>query len=100
MQIVARSLKDVPPERTAFYSSGRSSNEAAFLLQSFARVFGTNNVMNCSYYCHQASGVGLKMAFGTGTATIQLDDISRCDLVVLLGANPASNHPRMMTMLA
>lgn len=93
-------MKGTTPERTAFYSSGRSSNEAAFLLQAFARVYGTNNVMNCSFYCHQASGVALKMAFGTGTATVELEDLTRCDLVVLLGANPASNHPRLMTQLA
>ncbi|MDW4653145.1 molybdopterin-dependent oxidoreductase, partial [Escherichia coli] len=67
---ISATLKQANPERTAFYSSGRSSNEAAFLLQSFARVYGTNNVMNCSFYCHQASGVALKMAYGTGTATI------------------------------
>ncbi|MBK9143485.1 MAG: FdhF/YdeP family oxidoreductase [Candidatus Melainabacteria bacterium] len=88
------------PDQVAFYASGRSSNEASFLLQSFARVYGTNHVMNCSYYCHQASGVGLKMAFGTGTATITLEDIAACDLVFLIGANPASNHPRLMTQLA
>lgn len=100
MQIAASALKETTPERAAFYASGRSSNEAAFLLQMLARVYGTNNVMNCSYYCHQASGVGLKLAFGTGTATIQLDDIAKSDLLVLLGANPASNHPRLMTQLA
>lgn len=101
LNMVASALRDTTskPDRAAFYSSGRSSNEAAFLLQSFARVYGTNNVMNCSYYCHQASGVGLKMTFGVGTATITLDDIAQCDLFVLLGANPASNHPRLMTML-
>lgn len=97
---IESAMKGTTPERTAFYSSGRSSNEAAFLLQAFARVYGTNNVMNCSYYCHQASGVALKMAFGTGTATVELEDLTRCDLVVLLGANPASNHPRLMTQLA
>lgn len=97
---VAEALKNTDPSRVAFYSSGRSSNEAAFLLQSFARVYGTNNVMNCSYYCHQASGVGLKMTLGVGTATVELDDLARCDLVVLIGANPASNHPRLMTQLS
>ena len=97
---IESALKSTTPDRTAFYSSGRSSNEAAFLLQAFARVYGTNNVMNCSYYCHQASGVALKMTFGTGTATVELEDLARCDLVVLLGANPASNHPRLMTQLA
>jgi molybdopterin-dependent oxidoreductase alpha subunit len=100
MAIWANALHATDPTRAAFYASGRSSNEAAFLLQSFARLYGTNNVMNCSYYCHQASGVGLKMTFGTGTATIELEDIAKSDLVVLLGANPASNHPRLMTQLA
>ena len=58
-----------------FYASGRSSNEAAFLLQCFARVYGTNNINNCSYYCHQASGVGLGMSVGTGTATLTQEDL-------------------------
>lgn len=87
------------PDRCFFYCSGRSSNEAAFLLQLFARLFGTNNVNNCSYYCHQASGVGLSSALGTGTATIVLDDVKRCDLVFLIGGNPASNHPRLLRQL-
>ena len=100
MDIAASALREARPDNVAFYASGRSSNEAAFLLQCFARVYGTNHVMNCSYYCHQASGLALKMALGTGTATVTLDDVSLCDLAVLLGANPASNHPRMMTQLA
>lgn len=100
MYYLESALKSTTPERAAFYSSGRSSNEAAFILQSFARVYGSNNVMNCSYYCHQASGVALKMAIGSGTATIELDDLKKCDLLVLVGANPASNHPRLMTLLA
>lgn len=98
--IMQDTLKKSSPEKVAFYSSGRSSNEAAFLLQSFARVYGSNHVMNCSYYCHQASGVALKLTLGSGTATIELEDLNLCDMVVLAGANPASNHPRLMTMLA
>src|SRR5262245_16775172 len=82
-------LQKTPPEQSFFYSSGRSSNEAAFLLQLFARLYGTNNVNNCSYYCHQASGVGLKSALGTGTATVTLEDLHHCDLVFLIGGNPA-----------
>jgi molybdopterin-dependent oxidoreductase alpha subunit len=100
LKFIAGELKETAADRAAFYSSGRSSNEAGFLLQSFARVYGTNNVMNCSFYCHQASGVALKSVFGTGTATITLEDISKCDLVFLIGANPSSNHPRLMTQLA
>ena len=73
-RIVAK-IKAPSPERTFFYSSGRSSNEAGFLLQLFARSFGTNNVNNCSFYCHQASGVGMSQSLGTGTATVQLDDL-------------------------
>lgn len=100
MEIVVDGLKAADPHRTAFYSSGRSSNEAAFVLQSFARVYGSNHVMNCSYYCHQASGVALKMTVGSGTATVELEDLKLCDMLVLAGANPASNHPRLMTLLA
>ncbi|HEY2415232.1 MAG TPA: FdhF/YdeP family oxidoreductase [Pirellulaceae bacterium] len=96
--IVAR-LKATPPDETFWYSSGRSSNEAGFILQLLARQFGTNNVNNCSYYCHQASGVGLNSALGTGTATVDLHDVEHADCVFLIGGNPASNHPRMMTTL-
>jgi molybdopterin-dependent oxidoreductase alpha subunit len=96
----AKRLKAVEPDETFFYSSGRASNEAAFLWQLFARLYGTNNVNNCSYYCHQASGAGLTSVFGSGTATIVLDDLAHCDRVFLIGGNPASNHPRMMTLLA
>ncbi len=97
-RVVAK-MKITPPERTFFYSSGRSSNEAGFLLQLLARSFGTNNVNNCSYYCHQASGVGLTQSLGTGTATVQLEDLDATDLIFLIGANPASNHPRFMRTL-
>jgi molybdopterin-dependent oxidoreductase alpha subunit len=97
--IAAAALRATPPERSFFYSSGRSSNEAAFLLQCVARVFGTNNVNNCSYYCHQASSVALKRAIGSGTATVALEDLERADLAVIIGANPASNHPRLITHL-
>ena len=95
----AGALRGTPPEQAMFYSSGRSSNEAAFLLQCFARVFGTNNVNNCSYYCHQASGVGLGLALGAGTATVTHEDLEHADFALVLGANPASNHPRLITRL-
>lgn len=96
---VAERLRHTDPKQAFFYFSGRSSNEAAFLLQLFARIWGTNNVNNCSYYCHQASGVGLSSVTGSGTATIVLEDLDHCDLVFLIGANPASNHPRLMRTL-
>jgi len=96
---LAGKLKQVQPDESFWYFSGRSSNEAAFLLQLFARLYGTNNVNNCSYYCHQASGVGLASALGTGTATIDLADLDGADLVFVIGGNPASNHPRLLRTL-
>lgn len=96
---IVNQFKATAAERSFFYSSGRSSNEAAFLLQLFARIYGTNNVNNCSYYCHQATGVGIGSTIGTGTATIQLQDIEKADLIFVIGANPASNHPRYVRQL-
>jgi molybdopterin-dependent oxidoreductase alpha subunit len=96
---LATTLKTSGRARSFFYASGRSSNEAGFLLQLFARAFGTNDVNNCSFYCHQASGVGLADSLGSGTATVQLDDVERSDLYVLIGGNPASNHPRLLRSL-
>jgi len=97
---LAERLRAAPPEQCFFYVSGRSSNEAAFLIQLFARIFGTNHVSNCSYYCHQASGVGLGETIGVGTATVNLEDVEQADLFFLIGGNPASNHPRLMRTLA
>ncbi|HKI19955.1 MAG TPA: molybdopterin-dependent oxidoreductase, partial [Isosphaeraceae bacterium] len=96
---LADRLKRQPPDESFFYASGRSSNEAGFLLQLFARLYGTNYVNNCSYYCHQASGVGLGRALGTGTATVTLEDVEHADLFFLIGGNPASNHPRLLRTL-
>ncbi|MDP6601928.1 MAG: FdhF/YdeP family oxidoreductase [Phycisphaerales bacterium] len=92
-------VERVDPSRSFYYFSGRSSNEAGFLLQLCARLRGTSNINNCSYYCHQASGVGLSSMTGSGTATVVLDDLGKADLVMLIGANPASNHPRFMRSL-
>src|SRR5262245_6867408 len=99
LALAERALREAHPDETVFYSSGRASNEAAFLLQCFARAHGTNNINNCSYYCHQASGVGLGRAIGSGTSTVELDDLDRADLAIVLGANPASNHPRLIAEL-
>jgi molybdopterin-dependent oxidoreductase alpha subunit len=96
---IAAKLRATDPNETFWYFSGRSSNEAGFLLQLFARLYGTNNVNNCSYYCHQASGVGLTTVTGSGTATISLDDLDAADCVFVIGGNPASNHPRLMRTL-
>jgi molybdopterin-dependent oxidoreductase alpha subunit len=87
------------PARAFFYASGRSSNESGFLLQLLARLWGTNNVNNCSYYCHQATSVGLGSTIGTDTSTVELEDLDGCDLVFVIGANPASNHPRFIHKL-
>ena len=99
MKKVGEKFKATDPARSFFYFSGRSSNEAGFLLQLVARLYGTNNVNNCSYYCHQASGVGLSSVTGSGTATIELADVDQCDTLFLIGGNPASNHPRFMRTL-
>ncbi len=99
MSLAAGALSETTPDRSFFYFSGRSSSEAAFLLHVGARLYGTNNVNNCSYYCHQASGVGLTSVTGSGTATVVLEDLDKTDMVILIGANPASNHPRLMKSL-
>jgi molybdopterin-dependent oxidoreductase alpha subunit len=96
---IAAKMRAITPDDAFFYFSGRSSNEAGFLLQLVARLYGTNNVNNCSFFCHQASGVGLASVTGSGTATIALEDIDKCDLIFLIGGNPASNHPRLMRSL-
>lgn len=87
------------PDRAFFYASGRSSNEAAFLLQLLARAYGSANIHNCSFYCHAASGVALADVYGSGTASVTLDDLGRADFALIAGANPASNHPRLITQL-
>jgi molybdopterin-dependent oxidoreductase alpha subunit len=95
----AANLKTTDPGRSFFYSSGRSSNEAGFVFQLLARAWGTNNVNNCSYYCHQATSEGLATTIGKGTATVELEDLTGADLIFVIGANPSSNHPRFIHML-
>ena len=99
LDLAAEKLKPLDPNRTFFYSSGRSSNEAGFVFQLLARAWGTNNVNNCSYYCHQATSEGLATTIGKGTATVELHDLTGADLIFVIGANPASNHPRFIHML-
>ncbi|MBI4920258.1 MAG: FdhF/YdeP family oxidoreductase [Devosia nanyangense] len=95
----AERLRPLEPNRTFFYSSGRSSNEAGFVFQLLARAWGTNNVSNCSYYCHQATSEGLATTIGKGTSTVELNDLTGADLIFVIGANPSSNHPRFIHML-
>ncbi len=87
------------PDRAAFYTSGRTSNEAAFLYQLFAREFGTNNLPDCSNMCHESSGVALGESIGTGKGTVTLADFDESDCILILGQNPGTNHPRMLTVL-
>lgn len=87
------------PERVASYSSGRSSNEAAFLLQLMIRALGSNNLADCSDLCHAPSTAGLKQVFGTGTSTVSLNGLKQADCVVIAGSNAAYNHPRLMNEL-
>ncbi len=87
------------PDRAVFYTSGRTSNEAAFLWQLFAREFGTNNLPDCSNMCHESSGTGLTEMIGIGKGTVGLDDFELADLILVIGQNPGSNHPRMLTTL-
>ncbi len=87
------------PDEAIFYTSGRTSNEAAFLWQLFARAYGTNNLPDCSNMCHESSGTGLTETIGEGKGTVGLEDFAVCDLILVLGQNPGSNHPRMLTVL-
>ena len=97
--IAARELSTLPPQSVAFYASGRSSNEAAFLWQLAARTYGSANLPDSSNFCHEPSGFALKQSIGTGKGTCSLDDFEHADLFVVIGQNPASNHPRMMAAL-
>ncbi|MFC4254936.1 FdhF/YdeP family oxidoreductase [Altererythrobacter xixiisoli] len=91
---VLRSLDN--PNRAEFYTSGRASNEAAFLYQMFVRLYGTNNFPDCSNMCHEASGVGLTQAVGVGKGTVLLEDFEKADAIFVIGQNPGTNHPRML----
>ncbi len=88
------------PDEAAFYTSGRASNEAAFLYQLFARSLGTNNLPDCSNMCHESSGKGLSTTIGVSKGTVQLGDFEQADLILILGQNPGTNHPRMLSTLS
>ncbi len=87
------------PDEAIFYTSGRTSNEAAFLYQLFVREFGTNNLPDCSNMCHESSGVGLSEVIGIGKGTVSLEDFEHTDAIFVIGQNPGTNHPRMMSAL-
>ncbi len=97
--LTANAFLNKPPERIASYSSGRSSNEAAFLLQLMIRALGSNNLADCSDLCHAPSTIGLKQMFGTGTSMVSLESLKQADCVVLIGSNAPANHPRLMNEL-
>ena len=87
------------PDEAVFYTSGRTSNEAAFLYQLFVRKFGTNNLPDCSNMCHESSGAGLNETIGVGKGTVSLADFEKADAIFVIGQNPGTNHPRMLTAL-
>ncbi len=100
LDLVAESLKKLDsPHQAAFYTSGRTSNEAAFLYQLVVRAFGTNNLPDCSNLCHESSGVALKETLGIGKGTVRLEDFRHADLIFVIGQNPGTNHPRMLSAL-
>ncbi|MBC8728266.1 FdhF/YdeP family oxidoreductase [Paraburkholderia sp. UCT2] len=95
--LIARHLNQLDsPDEAAFYTSGRASNEAAFLYQLFVRMYGTNNFPDCSNMCHEATSRGLPTTVGVGKGTVTLDDFELADTIIVFGQNPATNHPRML----
>lgn len=99
-RLVAEELKALgSPNEAVFYTSGRTSNETAFLYQLFARRFGTNNMPDCSNLCHESTSVALPPMIGIGKACVKLQDVETADAIFIFGQNPGSNHPRMMTSL-
>lgn len=99
LQLAAARLRALDPQRVSFYTSGRSSNEAAFLWQLLVRAYGSSNLPDSSNLCHEPSGMALKAQIGTGKGTAQLDDFEVADCILVIGQNPATNHPRLMGTL-
>ncbi|MES1222486.1 MAG: molybdopterin-dependent oxidoreductase, partial [Bacteroidota bacterium] len=97
---IASSLNSLSsPDEAIFYTSGRTSNEAAFLYQLFVREYGTNNLPDCSNMCHESSGVALTESLGIGKGSARLEDFYEAEVIMILGQNPGTNHPRMLTAL-
>jgi len=99
LRILADELRAAGPKASALYTSGRTSNEAAFLYQLVGRMFGTNNFPDCSNMCHESSGVALSEVLGVGKGSVSLTDFDHADLILIAGQNPGTNHPRMLTTL-
>ncbi|WP_169793051.1 molybdopterin-dependent oxidoreductase, partial [Streptomyces albus] len=98
--LIAEELRALPsPDEAVFYTSGRTSNEAAFLYQLFAREYGTNNLPDCSNMCHESSGSALTETLGVGKGSVLLEDLYKADLIIVAGQNPGTNHPRMLSAL-
>src|ERR1044072_1065945 len=98
--LIANELNSLTsPDEAIFYTSGRTSNEAAFLYQLFVRQFGTNNLPDCSNMCHESSGTGMKETLGFGKGTVTLEDFELCDAIFVIGQNPGMNHTRMLSTL-
>lgn len=98
--LIAKHLNQLAsPDEAIFYTSGRTSNEAAFLYQLFVREFGTNNLPDCSNMCHESSGQGLSATLGIGKGSVTLTDLYEAEVVIVMGQNPGTNHPRMLTAL-
>src|SRR6185436_10063193 len=97
--LIATELNSVTPDEAIFYTSGRTSNEAAFLYQLFVRQYGTNNLPDCSNMCHESSGSALGETVGVGKGTVTLEDFKLAEAIVVIGQNPGTNHPRMLTAL-
>ncbi|GAA4362731.1 FdhF/YdeP family oxidoreductase [Paeniglutamicibacter cryotolerans] len=98
--IIARELNALDsPDEATFYTSGRASNEAAFAYQLFARAYGTNNLPDCSNMCHESTGKAMAESIGVGKAAIHYEDFAKADLIIIMGQNPGTNHPRMLTAL-
>jgi molybdopterin-dependent oxidoreductase alpha subunit len=99
-QLIAEQLNALAsPDEALFYTSGRTSNEAAFCYQLLVRSFGTNNLPDCSNMCHESSGSALTESIGIGKGSVTVDDVERADLIIIAGQNPGTNHPRMLSVL-
>jgi molybdopterin-dependent oxidoreductase alpha subunit len=98
--IIATKLKGLnSANEAAFYTSGRTANETAFVYQLFVRAFGTNNLPDCSNMCHESTGLAMSQTVGIGKNTVSYDDFAKADLIIIMGQNPGTNHPRMLTVL-